>query len=53
MHDDHLNGFPHLARRFGTRIWRYEIMLEILGEPIRVERSFRDWETPASTASGF
>jgi glyoxylase-like metal-dependent hydrolase (beta-lactamase superfamily II) len=57
MHDDHLNGFPHLARRFGTRIWCYENMVEILenprgrnlgcilGEPIHVERSFHDRET--------
>ncbi len=57
MHDDHINGFPHLARRYGTRVWCYENMVEILenpngrnlgctlGEPIRVERSFRNRET--------
>lgn len=57
MHDDHVNGFPYLARRYGTRIWCYENMVEIftnpkgrnlgctLGEPIKVERSLRDRET--------
>ncbi len=57
MHDDHLNGFPHLARRYGTRVWCYENMREILenprgrnlgctlGEPIRVDRTFRHGET--------
>jgi glyoxylase-like metal-dependent hydrolase (beta-lactamase superfamily II) len=57
MHDDHLNGFPHLARRFGTKVWCYENMtgiLEnprsrnlgcILGEPIHVERRLGDHET--------
>jgi glyoxylase-like metal-dependent hydrolase (beta-lactamase superfamily II) len=56
MHDDHLNGFPHLARRFNTRIWCYENMVDvlenprgynlgcILGEPIKVERAFRHGE---------
>lgn len=57
MHDDHLNGFPHLARHYGTRIWCYENMVEILeqprsrnlgcilGEPIRVDRPIRNHET--------
>jgi glyoxylase-like metal-dependent hydrolase (beta-lactamase superfamily II) len=52
MHDDHLNGFPHLTRHYGTQIWCYENMVDILenprghnlgcilGEPIRVSRSF-------------
>jgi len=56
MHDDHLNGFPHLARHHGTRIWCYENMVDILqnprghnlgctlGEPIEVARSFRHGE---------
>lgn len=57
MHDDHMNGFPHLARHFGTRIWCYENMVDvfenprgynlgcILGEPLKVSRAFRDGET--------
>ena len=56
IHDDHLNGFPHLARRYGTRIFCYENMVEILkhprgrnlgcllGEPIKVDRILRDNE---------
>jgi glyoxylase-like metal-dependent hydrolase (beta-lactamase superfamily II) len=56
MHDDHLNGFPHLARRYGTKIWCYENMVDvlenprgynlgcILGEPIKVSRSFKHGE---------
>jgi glyoxylase-like metal-dependent hydrolase (beta-lactamase superfamily II) len=56
MHDDHLNGFPHLARHHGTRIWCYENMVDvlekphghnlgcILAEPIEVSRSFRHGE---------
>ncbi len=56
MHDDHLNGFPHLIRRYGTGIWCYENMVEIfenprgenlgciLGEPFKVARSFRNGE---------
>ena len=57
IHDDHVNGFPYLAREFGTKIWCYENMVEILenprgrnlgcllGEPIRVDRSFKHNET--------
>lgn len=57
MHDDHLNGFPHLARRYGTKIWCFDNMVDILenprgrilgctfGEPIRVDRPLRDGET--------
>lgn len=57
MHDDHMNGFPHLARHFGTQIWCYENMVDvfenprgynlgcILGEPVKVNRAFRDGET--------
>jgi glyoxylase-like metal-dependent hydrolase (beta-lactamase superfamily II) len=56
MHDDHLNGFPHLTRHHGTRIWCYENMVDILrnprghnlgcilGEPIEVARTFRHGE---------
>jgi glyoxylase-like metal-dependent hydrolase (beta-lactamase superfamily II) len=56
MHDDHLNGFPHLVRHYGTRVWCYENMVDvlqnprghnlgcILGEPIEVARSFQDGE---------
>jgi glyoxylase-like metal-dependent hydrolase (beta-lactamase superfamily II) len=57
MHDDHINGFPHLARHYGTRIWCYENMVDILenprgrnlgcilAEPLKVERSFRHRES--------
>ncbi|MBZ5561177.1 MAG: MBL fold metallo-hydrolase [Acidobacteriia bacterium] len=57
MHDDHLNGFPYLKRHYGTKVWCYENMVDILqnprgnnlgcilAEPIKVERSFRDGET--------
>ncbi len=57
MHDDHLNGFPHLARHHGTKVWCYENMVDvlqnprgynlgcILGEPIKIDRTFRDGET--------
>lgn len=56
MHDDHLNGFPHLMRHYGTRVWCYENMQDILenprghnlgctlGEPIKVSRTFRHGE---------
>lgn len=56
MHDDHLNGFPYLARHHGTKVWCYENMVEILerprgsnlgcilAEPLKVERSFRHGE---------
>jgi len=57
MHDDHLNGFPHLARHHGTKVWCYENMVDvlqnprgynlgcILGEPIKIDRTFRNGET--------
>lgn len=57
VHDDHLNGFPYLTRRYGTKIWCYENMVDVLqnpkglnigcifGEPLKIERSFRDRET--------
>ena len=56
MHDDHLNGFPYLQRHEKTRIWCYENMTDIfenprgynlgciLGEPFRVDRTFRHGE---------
>ena len=28
MHDDHMNGFPHLVRHHGTQVWCYENMVE-------------------------
>jgi glyoxylase-like metal-dependent hydrolase (beta-lactamase superfamily II) len=57
MHDDHIGGFPYLVQNYGTKIWCYENMVDILqnprgynlgctyGEPIKVDRSFRDRET--------
>jgi glyoxylase-like metal-dependent hydrolase (beta-lactamase superfamily II) len=57
MHDDHMNGFPHLIRHHNAKVWCYENMVDvfenprgynlgcILGEPFRVNRSFRDGET--------
>ena len=57
MHDDHMNGFPHLKRRYGAKVWCYENMVDvfenprgynlgcILGEAFKVDRSFRHGET--------
>lgn len=57
VHDDHLNGFPYLSRRYGTKIWCYENMVDvlenpkglnigcILGEPLRIDRSLRNKES--------
>jgi len=57
MHDDHLNGFPHLIRHYGAKVWCYENMVDvlenprgynlgcILAEPFKVSRSFRHKET--------
>nr|MCU0248254.1 MBL fold metallo-hydrolase [Bryobacter sp.] len=57
MHDDHMNGFPHLKRHFGTKVWCYENMVDvfenprgynlgcILAEPVKIDRAFRDGET--------
>ncbi len=54
MHDDHLNGFPHLVRHHGAKVWCYENMVDvlehprgynlgcILAEPIKIDRSFRN-----------
>ena len=56
MHDDHMNGFPHLSRNHNTQVWCYENMVDIfenprghnlgctLGEPFKVSRSFRHGE---------
>jgi glyoxylase-like metal-dependent hydrolase (beta-lactamase superfamily II) len=56
MHDDHMNGFPHLTRRYGTKVWCYENMVDIfenprghnlgctLGEPFKVDRAFKHGE---------
>jgi glyoxylase-like metal-dependent hydrolase (beta-lactamase superfamily II) len=55
-HDDHINGIPYLQRAFGTEVWAYENMKEVLenpgGEllgcvlpdPIKVSRTFHDAE---------
>jgi glyoxylase-like metal-dependent hydrolase (beta-lactamase superfamily II) len=57
VHDDHINGFPHLMKHYGTRVWCYENMRDILEhprgrnigcvlpEPIPVDRTFRHRET--------
>jgi glyoxylase-like metal-dependent hydrolase (beta-lactamase superfamily II) len=56
MHDDHMNGFPHLIAHHGAKVWCYENMVDIfqnprghnlgciLGEPFKVSRSFRHGE---------
>ncbi|MCC6859750.1 MAG: MBL fold metallo-hydrolase [Bryobacterales bacterium] len=56
MHDDHINGFPHLIRKYGTKVWCYENMVDILenprghnlgcilGEPFKVSQAFRHGE---------
>jgi glyoxylase-like metal-dependent hydrolase (beta-lactamase superfamily II) len=56
MHDDHVNGFPHLIRHYGTQVWCYENMVDvferprgynlgcILGEPFKVSRAFKHGE---------
>jgi glyoxylase-like metal-dependent hydrolase (beta-lactamase superfamily II) len=55
--DDHYCGFPYLQRKYGTRVWCYESMVDILqnprgnrlgcilAEPLHVDRSFRHGET--------
>ncbi|HZP05135.1 MAG TPA: MBL fold metallo-hydrolase [Terracidiphilus sp.] len=54
IHDDHINGFSHLARKYGTQVWCLDNMVEIfnnprgrnlgciLAEPIHIERTFKD-----------
>jgi glyoxylase-like metal-dependent hydrolase (beta-lactamase superfamily II) len=56
-HDDHLDGFPHLIRHYGTKVWCYENMVDVLqnprgynlgcllGESIHVDRSFQHGES--------
>lgn len=56
MHDDHMNGFPHLIRHHNTQVWCYENMVDIfenprghnlgciLGEPFKVSQAFRHGE---------
>jgi glyoxylase-like metal-dependent hydrolase (beta-lactamase superfamily II) len=56
MHDDHMNGFPHLIRHHKTQVWCYENMVNIfenprghnlsctLGEPFKVSKAFRHGE---------
>lgn len=57
MHDDHVNGIPILTRRYGTKVWAHECMVDILqhprslnvgcifGEPLRIDRVLRNRET--------
>ncbi len=57
MHDDHLNGFPHLVEHYGAKVWCYENMVDILENPrgnnlgctlaerIPVDRAFHDGES--------
>ncbi len=57
MHDDHINGFPHLVKHYGTKVWCYENMVDILenprgrnlgcilAEPVKVDRSFHHKES--------
>jgi glyoxylase-like metal-dependent hydrolase (beta-lactamase superfamily II) len=57
IHDDHLNGLPYLSRQYGTKIWCYENMVDILenprglnvgcilGEAMKIDRSFHNKET--------
>ena len=33
IHDDHLNGFPHLVRHYGTKVWCCENMVDVLENP--------------------
>ncbi|OPZ80269.1 MAG: Hydroxyacylglutathione hydrolase [bacterium ADurb.Bin429] len=56
MHDDHLNGFPHLIRHHGAQVWCLDNMVDILqnprghnlgctlGEPFKVTRALRHGE---------
>jgi len=56
MHDDHINGLPHLIRKYQTQVWCYENMVDIfenprghnlgctLAEPFKVSRSFAHGE---------
>jgi glyoxylase-like metal-dependent hydrolase (beta-lactamase superfamily II) len=56
IHDDHINGIPHLVRRYATEVWSLDQMKEVLehprgqnlacllGEPIQVDRPLRSGE---------
>jgi glyoxylase-like metal-dependent hydrolase (beta-lactamase superfamily II) len=33
MHDDHMNGFPHLKRHHGAKVWCYENMVDVFQNP--------------------
>ena len=56
-HEDHINGFPHLVRHYGAKVWCYDNMVDVLqnprgynlgctlGEPIKVDRAFRHGDT--------
>ncbi len=56
MHDDHMNGFPHLVRHHNTQVWCLDNMVDIfenprghnlgciLGEPFKVSRPLRHGE---------
>ena len=57
MHDDHLHGFPHLKKRYGTKIRAFENHVDILenprsrnlgcifGQPLQIDRALHDRET--------
>jgi len=57
FHEDHVRGFPYLKKRFGTSVWVYENMADILENPsyynlpclaeerIRADRVLHDNET--------
>ena len=57
IHDDHVNGFPHPARRYGTKVWCLENMVEIfenphgralgciLCEPLKIDRALKNNKT--------
>ena len=35
MHDDHMNGFPHLMRQYGAQVWCLDNMVDILQNSAR------------------
>ncbi|HEY8476944.1 MAG TPA: MBL fold metallo-hydrolase [Chloroflexota bacterium] len=55
-HDDHIAGVPYLQERFGTKVWCYENMADILEkphaynlpcllpQPVKVDRTFGELE---------
>lgn len=56
-HDDHYGGFSYLKRHYGTKIWCYDNMVDILenpnghllgclvAEPLKIDQRFRHKET--------